>query len=137
VAQPDAADIDYDPIDHEIDANAHAVWRRMRDEAPLYRNDEYDFWAPSRYDDVLPAMLDTETYSSASGTTIELLSTEMFDFLLDYGSVIPPTMILALLGFPEGFEREWRDSVNAGLTVAPDSTHADRPATARATAWRR
>jgi cytochrome P450 len=175
---PDAPDIDYNPIDYEIDANAHAIWRRLRDEAPLYRNDGHDFWALSRYDDVLPAMLDTATYSSASGTTIELLSTEMpripmmifmdppeqgwhrqivsraftvrtmaklearitrlcndllddiqgrdeFDFLGDYGSVIPPTMILALLGFPEGFEREWRDSVNAGLTVAPDGAHAD------------
>jgi cytochrome P450 len=181
VALPGAADIDYNPIDYEIDANAHAVWRRMRDEAPLYRNDEYDFWALSRYDDVLPAMVDTATFSSASGTTIELLSAEMpeipmmifmdpprqtwhrqlvsraftvrtmsklearitklcndllddlqgrdeFDFLVDYGSVIPPTMILALLGFPEGYEREWRDSVNAGLTVAQDGTHAEQPA---------
>jgi cytochrome P450 len=172
--------IDYNPIDYEIDARAHAVWRRMRDEAPLYRNDRYDFWALSRYDDVLPAMLDTATFSSAEGTTIELLSAEMpripmmifmdppeqtwhrqivsraftvrtmsrlaarittlcndlldgvrgkeeFDFLADYGSVIPPTMILALLGFPEGFEREWRDSVNAGLTVAPDGTHTTPP----------
>jgi cytochrome P450 len=171
-----ATDINYNPIDYEIDAGAHAVWRRMRDEAPLYRNDEYNFWALSRYDDVLPAMLDTATYSSASGTIIEMLSVDdlppipmmifmdppehtwhrqvvsraftvrtmsklearvtkvcndlldeiqgrkVFDFLLDYGSVIPPTMILALLGFPEGFEREWRDSVNAGLTVDPDGT---------------
>lgn len=38
----------YDPYDFEIDADPHPVWRRMRDEAPLYRNDTYDFWALSR-----------------------------------------------------------------------------------------
>jgi cytochrome P450 len=180
VTLSDAAGIDYNPIDYQIDAKVHGIWRRMRDEVPLYRNDQYDFWALSRYDDVLPAMVDTETFSSASGTTIELLSAEMpslpmmifmdppehswhrqivsraftvrtmsklearvtklcndlldglqgrdrFDFLLDYGSIIPPTMILALLGFPEGFEREWRDSVNAGLTVAEDGSHQFGP----------
>jgi cytochrome P450 len=77
VALPGATDINYNPVDYEIDANVHAVWRRMRDEAPLYRNDEYDFWALSRYDDVLPAMLDTQSFSSASGTTIEMLSAEL------------------------------------------------------------
>jgi cytochrome P450 len=182
MAGPTSAEINYNPLDYEIDAHVHAVWRRMRDEAPVYRNDEYDFWALSRFDDVLPAMLDPRTYSSASGTTIELLRAEMptipmmifmdppeqswhrqlvsraftvrtmskledrvtrlcndlldgvrgrdeFDFLQDYGSVIPPTMILALLGFPEGYEREWRDSVNASLTVAPDGTSNTRAVT--------
>jgi cytochrome P450 len=42
----------YDPYAFEIDADPHPVWRRMRDEAPLYRNDEYEFWALSRYDDI-------------------------------------------------------------------------------------
>ena len=48
-------DIYYDPYDFEIDADPHPVWRRMRDEAPLYRNDRYEFWALSRYEDVAAA----------------------------------------------------------------------------------
>ena len=45
-------EIYFDPYDFEIDADPHPVWRRMRDEAPLYRNDKYEFWALSRYEDV-------------------------------------------------------------------------------------
>jgi hypothetical protein len=41
-------EIYYDPYDFEIDADPHPVWRRMRAEAPLYRNDKYEFWALSR-----------------------------------------------------------------------------------------
>jgi cytochrome P450 len=45
----------------------------MRDEVPLYRNDKYDFWALSRYDDVAPGLTDWKTYSSARGTLLELI----------------------------------------------------------------
>ena len=68
------SDLYYDPYDYEIDANPHPIWRRMRDEAPLYRNDRYDFFALSRFDDVLAASLDSETYSSAHGTVLEMMS---------------------------------------------------------------
>ena len=70
------ADLYFDPYDYEIDANPHPIWKRMRDEAPLYRNDKYDFYALSRFDDVLAASLDTETYSSARGTVLEMISDE-------------------------------------------------------------
>src|SRR5262249_51012274 len=66
-------DIYYDPYDFEIDADPHPVWRRMRDEAPLYRNDKYEFWAVSRYEDVLSGLTDWRTYSSARGTLLELI----------------------------------------------------------------
>jgi cytochrome P450 len=69
-----SGDLYYDPYDYEIDANPHPIWRRMRDEAPLYRNDRYDFFALSRFDDVLAASLDAETYSSAHGTVLEMMS---------------------------------------------------------------
>ena len=45
----------YDPYDYDVDANAHAVWKRLRDDAPLYWNDKYGFFALSRFDDVVPA----------------------------------------------------------------------------------
>ena len=42
----------YDPYDFDIDADPYPVWKRLRDEAPLYYNEKYDFYAVSRYDDV-------------------------------------------------------------------------------------
>jgi cytochrome P450 len=43
----------------------------MRDEAPVYHNEELDFYALSRFDDVMNAHLDPATLSSAHGVTIE------------------------------------------------------------------
>ena len=51
----------WDPFDTEIDSDPYPVWRRMRDEAPVYRNDRYDFWALSRYADVEAAHRDPAT----------------------------------------------------------------------------
>ena len=66
-------DLYWDPFDTEIDSNPYGIWKRMRDEAPVYRNDTYDFWALSRYDDVEAAHRDPTTYSSAHGTVLELM----------------------------------------------------------------
>lgn len=63
----------YDPYDYEIDANPHPVWKRLRDEAPAYYNAEHDFWALSRFRDVLEASLDESTYISGRGTVLELM----------------------------------------------------------------
>jgi len=67
----------YDPYDFEIDADPHRVWRRMRDEAPLYRNDKHEFWALSRYEDVVAGLTDWRTYSSARGTLLELIRNDI------------------------------------------------------------
>lgn len=65
--------IRYDPYDYEIDRHPHPVWKRMRDEAPLYYNEEYDFYAVSRYADVRDMSVDWQTYSSARGSVIEMI----------------------------------------------------------------
>ena len=70
-------EIYYDPYDFEIDADPHPVWRRMRDEAPLYRNDKYEFWALSRYADVASGLTEWRTYSSARGTLLELIRNDV------------------------------------------------------------
>ena len=49
------------------------MWRRLREEAPLYHNGEYDFWALSRFEDVEKGLVDWRTYSSAKGTLLELI----------------------------------------------------------------
>ena len=65
----------YDPWDAAIDADPHPVWKRLRDEAPLYYNEQHDFYALSRFADVLSASLDWQTYSSARGTVLESIQT--------------------------------------------------------------
>ena len=60
-------DIYYDPYDFEIDVDPYPVWKRMRDEAPLYYNEKYDFYAVSRFDDVERCSVDWRTYLSGRG----------------------------------------------------------------------
>lgn len=72
---PDA--LRYDPYDAELNADPYAVFRRMRNEQPLYRNDEYDFWAVSRFDDVEQVFKDHVTYSSAKGNIVELIHADL------------------------------------------------------------
>ncbi|MGO9457095.1 MAG: cytochrome P450 [Acidimicrobiales bacterium] len=74
VTQPD---VYYDPYDFEIDSDPYPVWKALRDRQPLYYNERYDFFAMSRFDDVRPAILDWQTYSSAKGTLLELIKADM------------------------------------------------------------
>jgi cytochrome P450 len=70
-------DVSYDPYDVEINADPYPVYRRLREEAPLYRNNEYDFYALSRFDDVERALVDRETYISGRGAIVELIRADM------------------------------------------------------------
>ena len=79
------SDVYYDPFDFEIDADPYRTWSRLREEAPLYRNDKYDFFALSRFDDVAGAFRDWRTYSSAKGTVLEIIKS---------GMRVPPGMII-------------------------------------------
>jgi cytochrome P450 len=63
----------YDPYDRVIDADPYPVYRRLREEAPLYYNEQHDFYALSRFDDVQRALVDRETYSSARGSVLEFI----------------------------------------------------------------
>jgi len=71
-----ATELYWDPFDTEIDSDPYPVWKRLRDEAPLYRNDRYDFWALSRFADVETAHKDPATFSSAHGTVLEFMGEE-------------------------------------------------------------
>ena len=64
------------PFDVEIDTDPYDIWRRLRDDAPLYRNERYDFYALSRFDDVEAAHRDPKTFSSAHGTVLELMEAQ-------------------------------------------------------------
>jgi cytochrome P450 len=65
--------VSYDPYDVEINADPYPVYRRLREEAPLYRNDEFDFYALSRFADVEGGLVDRETYISGRGAILELI----------------------------------------------------------------
>ena len=71
-----ALDLVYDPYDYVIDADPHPVWKRLRDEAPVYFNEQHNFYALSRFDDVFAASLDPATFSSSRTTVLELMSEE-------------------------------------------------------------
>jgi cytochrome P450 len=72
--QPD--DLHWDPFDESLKDDPHPVWKRLRDEAPAYHNDEYDFWALSRFEDVERAHRDPQGYSSAHTTVLESMTEE-------------------------------------------------------------
>ncbi len=78
-------DVYYDPYDFDIDADPYPIWKRLREEQPLYYNERYDFFALSRFDDVERCSVDWKHYSSAKGTLLELIKS---DFSLPPGSII-------------------------------------------------
>jgi len=63
----------YDPYDLAIHADPYPVFRQLREEAPLYYNDRYDFFALSRFDDVEKGLVDHATFSSARGVILEMI----------------------------------------------------------------
>jgi cytochrome P450 len=85
MAGPSAVDVYYDPFDFEIDDNPYPVWKRLRDEAPLYYNEKFNFYALSRYEDVSRELPNWDTYRSGRGTTIDVIMS---------GLEVPPGVIL-------------------------------------------
>ena len=75
----------YDPYDFEIDSDPYPIWRRLREERPLYHNERYDFYALSRFEDVERCLIEWRTYSSARGTILEFIKS---------GIEIPPGSII-------------------------------------------
>ena len=85
------SDVYYDQYSVEINADPYPVYRRLRDEAPLYYNDTHDFFAVSRYEDVEKGLLDAQTYISGKGAILEVIKA---DFAIPPGVIIfedPPT----------------------------------------------
>jgi cytochrome P450 len=170
-----ATELYYDPWDYAIDADPYPIWKRLRDESPVYWNEQHRFYALSRYDDVLQGLLDSDTFLSSHGIVLEMIGDETYDIpmmimkdppehtrlrklvsraftprriadledriralcreLLDtvegtaefdyvewFAGLLPPTVILSLLGFPEGHAREFRAMTDASLHVDEGET---------------
>ncbi|RBQ20449.1 cytochrome P450 [Spongiactinospora rosea] len=63
--------VKYSPFDYAIHDDPFPVYARLLEEAPLYRNDEADFWALSRHADVTAALADHARYSSSHGPLLD------------------------------------------------------------------
>jgi len=63
--------IDFDPYSMAFAEDPYPVYKQLRDEAPVYHHQGLNFWAISRYEDVVAAHQDHEAFSSAGGVTIE------------------------------------------------------------------
>ncbi|HVS69245.1 MAG TPA: cytochrome P450 [Mycobacteriales bacterium] len=96
--------VEFDPFSDDFYNAPWQTYRRMRDEAPVYYNAKYDFYAITRHEDVLAAYRDTETFSSARG--------------IDLGMVLSgetsPVPLVILMDPPE--HRTMRSLVNRVFT---------------------
>jgi cytochrome P450 len=168
-------DLYYDPYDYTIDTDPYPIWKRMRDEAPVYFNEKLDFYALTRYDDVLDGLLATDTFVSSHGILLEVITDEPygipmmimmdppehtklrklvaraftprriadleqrivklcheffdtvegedeFDYIERFAGVLPPTVILQLVGYPEGHARAFKEMQDQNLHVDEGST---------------
>jgi cytochrome P450 len=75
----------WDPYDGTLMQDPYPAFARLREEAPLYYNDAYDFYAVSRYADVERGLPDWERFSSARGSILELVKS---------GIEIPPGTLI-------------------------------------------
>jgi cytochrome P450 len=66
----------YDPYDLDIAANPWPTYARLREDAPIYYNERYRFWAISRHSDVESAVADWETFSNSRSDILELVNSE-------------------------------------------------------------
>ena len=67
------ADVYWDPYDVGINDDPYPVYRRLRQQSPLYYNDRHDFYAVSRHADAEGVLLDNATFISGKGGIIELI----------------------------------------------------------------
>jgi cytochrome P450 len=63
-----------DPYDYDFHEDPYPYYKRLRDEAPLYRNDELKFWALSRHSDVLQGFRNSTTLSNRDGVSLDPVS---------------------------------------------------------------
>ena len=75
----------FDPYDVDINADPYPTYARLREEAPAYYNDRYDFWALSRHADVEMALVNWKAFSSTRSDILDIIKA---------GVQLPPGVIL-------------------------------------------
>jgi cytochrome P450 len=77
----EATDLYWDPFDPAINERPYELFRRLRDEAPLYYNEQHDFYALSRADDVERAFADHKRLINGRSSVLEFIKADI-DFPL-------------------------------------------------------
>jgi cytochrome P450 len=95
--------LDFDPASDEFQADPYRVYRRLREESPVYHNSELDFYALTRHADIAGAYRDHSTYSSTRG----------YDLAMVNAGDVPPNLIL-FMDPPD--HRRMRALVNKAFT---------------------
>ena len=108
-----ASKVVFDPFSEEFFNGPWEIYRRLRDEAPVYYNEEYDFYALSRHEDVAAAYKDFETYSSAYGLDLSTVRSD------------EPMMAKMIIMMDPPEHRQMRSLVNKVFT--PRAIEALRP----------
>ena len=67
------ANVYFDPYEVGINADPYPTYERLREEAPLYHNEHYDFWALARHEDVQKALVNWQVFSSSRGDMLDVL----------------------------------------------------------------
>nr|WP_232235934.1 cytochrome P450 [Nocardia sp. BMG51109] len=65
--------VEFDPFSEQFYAYPYEIYRRMREEAPVYYNAEHDFYALTRHEDVAAAFKDHGTYTSTRGVDLGMI----------------------------------------------------------------
>ena len=85
--------VDFDPFSDEYFDDPSEVYRRLREEAPVFYSEKYDFFALSRHADVVDAHRDWKTFSSSHGPELGMMRKPVEE-IASFRSIImmdPPT----------------------------------------------
>ncbi|MEO6473211.1 MAG: cytochrome P450, partial [Aeromicrobium sp.] len=63
--------LNFDHYDHALQDDPYPTYARLRDEAPLFHNEEHDFWVMSRYADIHKAWRTDDVFSNRMGVTLD------------------------------------------------------------------
>jgi cytochrome P450 len=75
----------FDPYDVDINADPYPTYERLREDAPAYYNERYDFWALSRHADVEQALVNWQTFTSTRSDILDIMKADV---------VLPPGVIM-------------------------------------------
>ncbi len=87
VADTEQEAVVFDAFSADFYRDPHAFYPRLRAQAPVFYNAEYDFYALSRHADVAAGLKDFATYSSAYGVDLGMVRT---------GQKAPAKMIISI-----------------------------------------
>jgi cytochrome P450 len=69
-----AVELIFDPYDYDFHEDPYPYYKRLRDEAPIYHNEDLKFWALSRHSDVLQGFRNSVTLSNKHGVSLDPIS---------------------------------------------------------------